>query len=113
MFRTGPAEVKEGDTYVVGIKSVIQQLNQKNEAKRKLEALELERELLMQAANAPLKRKAEVLEADLPPPKRVRKEKKEKPKPRKPKPLEKQKAKAEKPAPKFKQPKLSEFFKQI
>ena len=114
MFRTGPCEVKKGETHVVGIKSVFNQLNQKNEAKRKLEALDLERELLIEKANAPLKRKPEFLEADLPPAKKVQKAKKDEPKAKQPKPsLGKKAEKPKKPTPKFKQPKINKFFKKI
>ena len=78
MFRTGPCEVKEGETYVVGIKSVFEQLNVKNDAKRKLEALNEERQRLIEAANAPLKRKPEIAADVLPAAKRVRIEPKQK-----------------------------------
>ena len=114
MFRTGPCEVKEGETYVVGIKSVFDQLNKKNEAKRKLEALNLERELLIAKANAPLKRKPQFLETDLPAAKKVQKAKKDEPKAQKPKPILGKKAeKPKKPTPKFTQPKINKFFKKI
>ena len=114
MFRTGPCEVKKGETHVVGIKSVFNQLNQKNEAKRKLEALDLERELLIEKANAPLKRKPEFLEADLPPAKKVQIAKKDEPKAKQPKQsLGKKAEKPKKPTPKFKQPKINKFFKKI
>ena len=95
-----------------------QQIHRKNEAKQKLELLEAEREKLMQAANAPLKRKLESIEADQPAPKRLRKEsqpqqeKADAPQESKPK-LDKPKKKPAKPAPKFKQSKLSAFFKKI
>ena len=118
MMRTGPVDVKENGEYVVGIKSVFAQMHQKNEAKKKLEVLEAEREKLLQAANAPLKRKLESIEADQPAPKRLRKEsqpqqeKADAPQESKPK-LDKPKKKPAKPAPKFKQPKLSAFFKKI
>ena len=92
-------------------------MNQKNEAKRKLEVLEDEREKLLQAANTPLKRKLESIEADPPAPKRLRKEsqpQQEKPDAPQSKPkLDKPKKKVAKPAPKLKQPKLSAFFKKI
>ena len=114
MFRTGPCEVKEGETYVVGIKSVFEQLNVKNDAKRKLEALNEERQRLIEAANAPLKRKPEIAADVLPAAKRVRIEPKQKAQVKKPKPsLGKKKEKAQKPKPKLKQQKMSDFFKAI
>ena len=105
MFRTGPAEVKKEEGHVFGIKSVFQQLNRKQGAKGRLEKLNLERQKLLDEVNAPLKRKADIVEAEMPDPKRARKElseKKSKPK--------LQKAKL---APKYKQQKMSDFFKKI
>ena len=109
MFRTGPAEVKKEEGHVLGIKSVFQQLNRKQEAKEQLEKLNLERQKLLDEVNAPLKRKEDIVEAEMPVPKRARKEpSEEKPKPK----LQKPKLEKEKPAPKYKQKKMSDFFKQ-
>ena len=110
MFRTGPAEVKKEEGHVLGIKSVFEQLNRKQVAKEQLEKLNLERQKLLDEVNAPLKRKADMVEAEMPDPKRARKElseQKSKPQLKEPK-LEKAK-----PAPKYKQPKMSDFFKKI
>ena len=99
---------------MVGIKSVFEQLNVKNDAKRKLEALNEERQRLIEAANAPLKRKPEIAADVLPAAKRVRIEPKQKAQVKKPKPsLGKKKEKAQKPKPKLKQQKMSDFFKAI
>ena len=110
-FRTtGPAECKEEEGHVVGIKSVFEQLNRREEAKEKLEKLNLERQQLIDEVNAPLKRKTNIVQAEMPNPKRARNEpseKKSKPK------LQKPKLEQSKPAPKYKQPKMSDFFKKI
>ena len=61
--------------------------------------------MLLDEVNAPLKRKADIVQAEMPDPKRARKqlsEKKSKPELQKPKP-----------APKYKQPKMSDFFKKL
>ena len=99
---------KDEEGHVVGIKSVFEQLNRKEDAKEKLKKLDLERQKLIDEVKAPLKRKANIVQAEMPNPKRPRNEpsrKKSKPKLKKPK-LEKAK-----PAPKYKQPKMSDFFK--
>ena len=102
---TGPVEVKKEEVHVLGIKSVFQQLNRKQEAKEQLEKLNLERQKLLDEVNAPLKRKADIVEAEMPVPKRARKEPSEK--------KSKPKLQKAKPAPKYKQPKMSDFFKKI
>ena len=110
MLHRNPAEVKDGEGHVVGIKSVFEQLNRREEAKEKLEKLNLERQKLIDEVNAPLKRKANIVQAEMPNPKRPRNEpseKKSKPK------LQKPKLEQAKPAPKYKQPKMSDFFKKI
>ena len=75
----------------------------------RLEKLNLERQKLLEEIKAPLKRKLDIVEAEMPVPKRARKEpSEEKPKPK----LQKPKLEKEKPAPKYKQKKMSDFFKQ-
>ena len=99
---------------MIGIKDLFKQLNEKNEAKRKLEELNLERQQLLEKVNAPLKRKTDIATEVLPAAKRVRTEPKYAAQSKKPKPsLGKKKEKPEKPKPKFKQRKMSDFFKQI
>ena len=60
------------------IKSVFEQLNRREEAKEKLEKLNLERQKLIDEVNAPLKRKANIVQAEMPNPKRARNEPSEK-----------------------------------
>ena len=94
---------QEEEGNVLDIKSVFQQPNRKQVEKEQLEKLNLERQKLLDEVNAPLKRKVDIVEAEMPDPKRARKEpgeKKSKPKLQKPKP-----------APKYKQQKMSNFFK--
>ena len=65
---------------------------------------------MIDEVNAPLKRKANIVQAEMPNPKRARNEpseKKSKPK------LQKPKLEQAKPAPKYKQPKMSDFFKKF
>ena len=85
-------------------------MNRREEAKEKLEKLNLERQKLIDEVNAPLKRKANIVQAEMPNPKQARNEpseKKSKPK------LQKPKLEQAKPAPKYKQPKMSDFFKKL
>ena len=69
------------------------------------EKLNLERQKLIDEVKAPLKRKANIVQAEMPNPKRPRNEPSEK--------KSKPKLEQAKPAPKYKQPKMSEFFKKI
>ena len=74
------------------------------------EKLNLERQKLIDEVKAPLKRKANIVQAEMPNPKRPQNEpseKKSKPK------LKKPKLEQAKPAPKYKQPNMSDFFKKI
>ena len=75
-----------------------------------MEKLNLERQKLLEEVNAPLKRSIDIVEAEMPVPKRARKElSEEKPKPI----LQKPELEKKKPAPKYKQQKMSDFFKKI
>ena len=74
----------------------------------------MERGRFIKAANAPLKRISEFAAKVLPAAKRVRNELKHETQVKKPKPsLGKKEEKPQKPKPKFKQPKMSHFFKKI
>ena len=71
--------------------------------------IELRATKILEEIKAPLKRKLDIVEAEMPVAKRARKElSEEKPKTK----LQKPKLEKEKPAPKFKQKKMFDFFKQ-